>query len=103
MTALWERPLRAVTVRGEDEVLVCGVLTDTYGQDGVAGSDHSLLVIRADGSLEKMRLSDVVVRTVYGQAPWGLGWYHSAPDGEDPTPLEEFPADDRLDEDDDDS
>lgn len=95
MTALWQDPVRAMRTRDEEQVLLCGVLEEHYGQDGVNGTSYKFLIQRGDGSFILETIDGVLGNWRYGTIPFPserageIGWYDLTPEGEALNPIDE--------------
>lgn len=70
---------------GEEQVLICGVITNTYQSGDVVGTEHKFLIQRGDGSFEFETIDGVLGNWRYGET----GWYDLEPAGESPNPIDE--------------
>lgn len=85
--SLFQNPVRATTVRGEDQVLVVGVIANTQS----IPPSVRLLINYRNGELSLADVGDVVMNWRYGTIPHGkragqVGWFDFVPDGEEPMP-----------------
>ena len=96
MSALFSDPVRGKDINGK-QVLIVGVVDDSYGAGGVARADPKLLINAGNGMLTLADIGEVRTLWRYGVIPDGerkgeVGWWDDIPqeeeDSKKPNPID---------------